>query len=229
MSQVPINLKVEESLLNQIDWCAGRAGMTRTGFVTELLNAVVEDRVVISEPEISSIMREKFFRVPKSDIAISIASLNKMFGARPSKGCWIRPGADPMQYPTIRVGENTYRAHRLSYMVFRQPIPFGWVVCHLCDTPGCISPDHLRLGTSDDNSKDRARKNACLDANRPKDPAEWSWPPVVQPPGPDPFPADAVKKYPYLQYPMNSYGERDVLVQLEQERKAFPAHFKEEK
>lgn len=50
------------------------------------------------------------------------------------------------------------RAHRASYQAFRGPIPRGLFVCHRCDTPSCVNPDHLFLGTVYDNNADRKAK-----------------------------------------------------------------------
>lgn len=49
-------------------------------------------------------------------------------------------------------------AHRVSYESHFGPIPEGMFVCHHCDNPGCIAPDHLFLGTDADNSDDKCRK-----------------------------------------------------------------------
>lgn len=50
-------------------------------------------------------------------------------------------------------------AHRLVYEECFGPIPEGMYVCHHCDNPGCVSPEHLFLGSAKDNHDDSARKN----------------------------------------------------------------------
>lgn len=50
--------------------------------------------------------------------------------------------------------------HRLVYVAFHGPIELGRVVRHKCDVRNCINPDHLELGSYQDNSndmKDRGR------------------------------------------------------------------------
>lgn len=49
-------------------------------------------------------------------------------------------------------------AHRVSWELANGLIPEGMAVCHHCDNPPCVRPEHLFLGTLDDNNKDRAAK-----------------------------------------------------------------------
>ena len=49
-------------------------------------------------------------------------------------------------------------AHRFSYVLHNGPVPEDMVVMHLCDTPLCVNPEHLRLGTQKDNLQDMYSK-----------------------------------------------------------------------
>lgn len=74
--------------------------------------------------------------------------------------CWIWTGQLFKDgYGAIGVGRiGPKRAHRVSYSVFVGEIPHGMLVCHKCDTPSCINPAHLSLGTPKDNTQDMIRK-----------------------------------------------------------------------
>ena len=50
-------------------------------------------------------------------------------------------------------------AHRISWIIYRGPIPMNMEICHDCDNPGCCNPDHLFIGTHQHNMQDARRKN----------------------------------------------------------------------
>lgn len=65
----------------------------------------------------------------------------------------------PDGYPRIiRNGNSNIRAHRYFYEGLHGPIPEGQVVRHVCDNPLCLNPEHLILGTVDDNVRDRVER-----------------------------------------------------------------------
>ena len=74
--------------------------------------------------------------------------------------CWIWTGnkSGHAGYGGIRVGQKVIKAHRVSYELFKGPIPIGHVIRHTCDNPPCVRPDHLLTGTHVDNMRDKMER-----------------------------------------------------------------------
>lgn len=79
-------------------------------------------------------------------------------------GCWI--------WTSSRVGHTRYgafrvrpagkyiwkRAHRVAWTIYKGPIPDGALLCHRCDVPECVNPNHMFLGTNTENLSDMTQK-----------------------------------------------------------------------
>ncbi|HQR98114.1 MULTISPECIES: HNH endonuclease signature motif containing protein [unclassified Polaromonas] len=81
-----------------------------------------------------------------------------------ASGCWLWTGAISRRgYGVFQLGVGTQgKAHRVSWELANGPIPDGLGVLHRCDTPGCVNPSHLFLGTNSDNMADMVQKKRSL-------------------------------------------------------------------
>lgn len=81
----------------------------------------------------------------------------------PNSGCWLWTGSmQNTRYGGMRAGGRrggkVCRSHRVAWELYRGPIPSGLGVLHKCDTPLCVNPYHLFLGTQAQNNADRDLK-----------------------------------------------------------------------
>lgn len=75
-------------------------------------------------------------------------------------GCWqwrLKPSQKGYGRFAVH-GRKTVYAHRFLWQLLYGAIPNGLCICHHCDNPICVRPDHLFIGTHKDNAQDRDKK-----------------------------------------------------------------------
>ena len=82
--------------------------------------------------------------------------------------CWVWTGATSKGYRKISVNGKMQLAHRVSYELYNGDIPegeghHGMCCLHRCDTPACVNPAHLFLGTQPENVRDMEEKGRAAD------------------------------------------------------------------
>lgn len=92
---------------------------------------------------------------------MKLESFEQRFNKGP--GCWLWTGARTNKgYGVINIWNKGKRvscsAHRHSFEIYKGPTIKGLVVMHSCDTPLCVNPDHLTLGTYKQNRDDMVKK-----------------------------------------------------------------------
>lgn len=105
-------------------------------------------------------------------------AVEKKFWLKVDKGeqpgaCWEWRGARrETGYGLVRINGALRRAHRVSWEIRFGVITGDYAVCHKCDNPPCVNPDHLFLGSAKDNTNDCIKKQrfcfAPLGSDHPK-------------------------------------------------------------
>lgn len=101
--------------------------------------------------------------MPKYDIPIK-TKLERKIEKDAATGCWNWTGVVNnygyalLSYNLPDGRRTTTTASRLSYETYVGPIPAGAYVCHRCDNPLCVNPDHLFTGTQKQNLDDMIAK-----------------------------------------------------------------------
>lgn len=110
----------------------------------------------------------------KINKAFVVSPLSPRVMVDPNSGCWLWTGAmAPNGYGRLRervapgsLRTRHFRMHRVAYEINRGAIPEGLFVLHKCDTRACVNPDHLFLGTHQDNMNDRGAKGRQVRGGR---------------------------------------------------------------
>ena len=86
-------------------------------------------------------------------------------GSNPNE-CWLWTGSTAGRiYGYFKVNGKKWIASRYAFTLIKGEIPAGMFVCHTCDNPKCVNPNHLFLGTAKDNAYDCIHKGRATFQN----------------------------------------------------------------
>jgi hypothetical protein len=95
---------------------------------------------------------------PKSGVSLLDRLLSRIV-INDVTDCWeYQGGKNNIGYGMIRDENKMRTTHRVSYEEHKGPIPYGLCVMHSCDNPICCNPNHLSVGTHQQNSDDMVSK-----------------------------------------------------------------------
>lgn len=100
------------------------------------------------------------------EITPAIVDRFNSFVRATENGCHLWTGTKNAKgYGHFGIGAEVHRAHRIAYVIGHGVRPERELVCHACDNPSCVNPDHLWLGSPKDNVRDmilKGRRRATL-------------------------------------------------------------------
>lgn len=73
--------------------------------------------------------------------------------------CWEWRGYKQKGYGRFLLNGKKILAHRASFIIFFGKIKNGMYICHKCDNPSCVNPNHLYAGTPKQNALDSLYRN----------------------------------------------------------------------
>ncbi len=122
----------------------------KKNYKSEKIEVLKDDKYIINDKiNINALRMYIENKVNRSYNSNDLCDLNE---------CWKWNKTVDRKYGLLYFNNNKGIAHRISYIIKNGYIPKDMIVCHKCDNPPCINPNHLFVGTYSDNAKDAVTK-----------------------------------------------------------------------
>lgn len=109
----------------------------------------------------------KIYNVDKEKVLINFwKRVDTLNGFATNEDCWLWIGSIRNTYGGVAIGDKVFYAHRIAYMLYKGEILNKLQVLHKCDSPLCVNPNHLYLGTQKENIKDSVSKGRHSSVNQ---------------------------------------------------------------
>ena len=115
----------------------------------------ISEAVRTSRKYVTHTLNRLGFRPAAEQYSDPVKAFNARHIPEPNSGCWLWEGSlSTTGYGRMTIGQKQIQAHRFSYQIHKGKIPHKMEVLHRCDNPPCVNPEHLRVGTHQDNMRD---------------------------------------------------------------------------